>query len=202
MFVPYFLSPRFSIESLNGSRSFSLSLPSILNAGQFLGRLFFSWLSDFKLGQAGPELYMLAAEVLLGLLGLCWIGVHNTAGFIPWLVIYGIVSGLPLNLPALVLPHICPNMAVYGTRLGMLYAAAGVGFLISTPIATALTSSSKAFLGSQIWTGSTSLAAASLFVFVAMTARRRRMLYELGKRRRYSVSTPNRQKTGGPKDTV
>ena len=184
MFVPYFLAPAYSIQVLNASTSLSLSLPSILNAGQLVGRLFFAWLSDFKFGFAGPELYMFIAEILLGLLGFCWIGVSRTAGLVAWLVFYGIVSGLPLTLPALVLPHICPNMSVYGTRLGMLYACAGLGLLICTPIASAINSRTSSFLGSQVWTGTVCITAGALFFFVTLTARKRRMLYDMGKRKR------------------
>ena len=185
MCVPYFLAPQYSIQILKTPPSLGLYLPSVLNAGQFVGRVFFAWLCDFKLGFAGAELYMFLSEIVLAILSFCWIGVSSTGGFVSLLVVYGIVSGLPLTLPALVLPHICPNMAVYGTRLGMLYACAGLGYLVSIPIATALNQRTGGFLGSQLWNGAACTVAAVLFLFVTLTARKRRRRYETGKQTRY-----------------
>jgi MFS family permease len=97
------------------------------------------------------------------------------------LVVYGIVSGLPLTLLALVLPHICPNMVVYVTRLGMMYACAGLGYLVSISVATALNQRTGGYLGAQIWNGVACIIAATLFFFVSLTVRKRRRLYEMGK---------------------
>jgi MFS family permease len=121
---------------------------------------------------------------MMAFLAFCWIAVHNVGGFVAWLIFYGFFSGMAVTLPALVLPHISPSFAVYGTRLGVLYGCAGLGFLISTPIATAANSSTGGFLGSQVWTGVSCLVASLLFVGTGLEVRKRRLLYEIGKRRR------------------
>ncbi len=52
---------------------------------------------------------------------------------------------------------------MFGTRLGMVYACAGVGLIVSTPVAAAANSSTGGFLGAQIWIGSMCCAAVMMF---------------------------------------
>ncbi|KAK4497665.1 hypothetical protein PRZ48_010318 [Zasmidium cellare] len=184
MFVPFFLATIYSASVLQTTTPISFYVISILNAAQFLGRVLPAWASDYKHSMFGPEAWQFTGELALGIMGFCWAGVHNLGGYIPWLIIYGFLSGFALTLPAIVLPYICPNLAVYGTRIGMLYAIAGIGFLISTPIATAANTASGGFLGSQMWTGATCVGASLLFLVTAFEARKRRLLYEMGKRER------------------
>lgn len=63
-------------------------------------------------------------------LEISWAAVHNIGGFLPRIMLYGFASSMAVTLPAVMLPQICSNLAVDGTRLGILYACAGVGFLI------------------------------------------------------------------------
>lgn len=184
MFVPYFLATTYSTESLHSSTSIGFYVTSILNAAQFLGRVLPAWASDYKHAYFGPEAWQFIGELSLGIMGFWWAEVRSLGGYIPWLVLYGFFSGFALTLPAIVLPYICPNLAVYGTRIGMLYAFAGVGFLISTPVASAANAATASFLGSQVWTGATCVLASLLFLVTAFEARKRRLLYEMGKRDR------------------
>lgn len=184
MFVPFFLATTYSIEHLHASKSISYYIVSVLNAAQFFGRVLPGWASDFKHPYFGPEAWQFLGELSLGIMGFWWAQVYNLGGYIPWAVIYGFCSGLGITLPALVLPYICPNLAVYGTRIGMLYACAGIGFLISTPVASAANAATGGFLGAQVWTGATCVTAALCFLVTALEARKRRLLYEMGKRDR------------------
>lgn len=177
--VPYFLATTFAMESLHTSTDLSFYMLAILNAAQFFGRIIPAFLSDW----VGPELILLGAEVMAGVLGFCWIAVDSNAGFIVWLVAFGFISGINVTLPPAVLPHICPSLAVIGTRLGMLYAVAGIGFLISSPVALALHNSQNGYLGSQAWIGACCLAAAAFFAVTASEAWKRRRLYEDNGRR-------------------
>ena len=129
----------------------------------------------------GPESFLLFAEFSAGVLGFAWIGVRSLGGFVVWGIIFGFVSGMVATLPAAVLPYISPNLAAYGTRLGMLYGCAGIGFLISTPVASAANGATGGFQGSQIWTGAVCCAAAGFFAVTALEARKRRLLIESGK---------------------
>lgn len=153
MFVPSFLATTFSTQVLQTSTPTSFYVISIINAAQFLGRITPAWASDFKHPYFGPEAWQFISYLALGILGFWWAKVHNLGGYIPWLIVYGFFSGFALTLPAIVLPYICPNLAVYGTRIGTLYAVAGVGFLISTPVASAANAATGSFLGGQVWTG-------------------------------------------------
>ncbi len=132
----------------------------------------------------GPEAYLFISETLLALLGFSWVAVGSVNSFIPWLIFYGAFSGAAVTLPAVILPYICPNLAVYGTRIAMFYFASGLGFLISTPIASAANSSTGGYLGSQIWTGACCLGASLLFLKTGLEVRKRRLLYETGRRRK------------------
>lgn len=184
MFVPFFLATTYSTTSLHTSTSTGFYVISILNAAQFLGRVLPAWASDYRHSHFGPKTWQFVGELALGIMGFCRAGVHNLGGYIPWLILCGFFSGFALTLPAIVLPYICPNLAVYGTRIGMLYAFAGVGFLISTPLASAANMATGGFLGGQMWTGATCVGASLLFLVTAWEARRRRLLYEMGKRDR------------------
>jgi len=180
LFVPFFLVTIYSTGHLGVSASLSNYLLCVVNAAQFVGRVLPSWLSDFRYKQLGPELYLFLGEFALGILGFWWAAVHNVGGYIAWLVLYGFFSGAAITVPAIVLPFVCPNLAVYGTRIGMLYGSAGLGLLISTPIATTI-NTNNLFLGAQMWTGAVCLCASLLFLVTAVEARRRRLLYEMGK---------------------
>lgn len=182
MFVPFFLATAYSIQHLHANAGLSFYLISIMNAAQFFGRLLPAWLADHRHRILGPETFQFAGEAFMGILGFAWVGVGSFGDFIPWVIFYGFFSGMTVTLPAVVLPHICPNLAVYGTRVGMLYACAGVGLLISTPIASALNASSGGFLGAQLWTGACCLVASLLFVVTGLEIRERRLRYEMGRR--------------------
>lgn len=200
--VPFFLTPLFSTQSLGTSTDFSFYTLAILNAAQFFGRIIPAWSSDFHHKILGPELLLFVGEISAGILGFAWIAVHNVGGYIPWLIVYGFITGMGATLPAVVLPYICPNLAVYGTRVGMLYACAGVGFLISTPVASAANEDSGGFLGSQCWTGACCIAAGLLFGITAWEARQRRLLYEMGKRRARGRGTGEKGKPEPQKQSM
>jgi len=174
LLVPFFLVANYGQSQVGLSQDLSFYALAILNGAQLFGRLIPALISDW----VGPEMILLGGNTLIFVVAFCWIAIHNSAGYLVWLVFYGFMSGIPTVLPAAVLPYICPNLAVIGTRLGMLYAAAGVGFLISTPVALTLLSDAGGFLGPQCWTGAC-LALAAVFNFLPVKeARERRLLYE------------------------
>src|ERR1700761_5738171 len=110
MFVPFFLVSSFSSEHLGASTSTSFYLVSVVNAAQFFGRVLPAWSSDHHHKTLGPEAYQFFGELIMAILAFAWISVHNLGGFVPWLILYGFFSGMAVTLPAVILPHICPNL--------------------------------------------------------------------------------------------
>ena len=177
--VPFFLGSTFAI-ALGSSPSTSLWLIAVLNGGQFLGRTIPPILSDY----VGVEILLLVANVITTILGFCWIAVHDIPGFLVWAVFYGIATGAVSALSAAVLPLACRTLTVVGVRYGMLYSVAGVGLLISNPIATAIESQKTGYLWPQIWIGLTCLVGTTCYILTCFDARKRRQLIESGRIKR------------------
>ncbi|KEQ68568.1 MFS general substrate transporter [Aureobasidium namibiae CBS 147.97] len=150
--VPFFLVTIYAEQALSASANLSFYLLMVLNGSQLFGRVLGGLLSD----HIGGEIMLLGAIITTGILSFCWNAIRDLAGYIVWLVVYGFISGMVVTLPAVVLPYLCPSMAVLGTRLGMVYAAGGIGFLISSPVALAINDVSGAFFDSvaakEAWT--------------------------------------------------
>ena len=180
--VPFLLASTYANDVLGQDIDVSLSMPSILNAAQFFGRILPAIITDW----VGPEILLGVGTVTAALLGFAWIAVGDVAGYIVWLVFYGLASGMVVTLPAIVLPYISPSMATIGTRLGMVYGVAGVGFLISSPVALALNGVTTRFLGSQLWVAACSSAALIFYSVTFREARKRRRLYENNERHQKS----------------
>ena len=170
--VPYFVTPAFAI-SLRESSSSGTYLIAVLNTAQFFGRIIPNWLSDYY---GGGDMLLLS-QTLIGVLGLHWITVATLGGFVEFLIFTGFISGAVATLPSDTIPYICPNPETLGTRIGMIYAAAGFGTLIGNPVALALTgntSTREGFLGAQLWMGICALVSAVFFVIPARVAKRNR----------------------------
>ena len=170
--VPYFLTPSYAL-ALGTSPDAATYLIAVLNAAQFFGRIIPAWLSDYY----GAEGLMLLAQIVSGIFGLSWITINTIGGFVEFQIFYGFVSGMMATLPAVVMPYVCPSLAVLGTRMGMIYAAAGVGVLIGNPVALAATNACEGrtgFLGAQLWMGLCSLVGAMFFTVTAIAAYRQR----------------------------
>ena len=175
--VPYFLTPAFAL-SLGASADTSFYLLAVVNAGQLVGRLGPAFLSDY----VGGEWMLLAAQVGSGILGLSWIAINSIGGFVEFQIFYGVVSGMTATLPAVVIPYVCPSLAVLGTRMGMVYASAGMGILVGCPVALAAIDPERGdFLGAQLWMGLCALVGASVYTIVAYAAAKQRKSVDKGK---------------------
>ena len=176
--VPYFVTPAYAL-SLGSSSTMATYLLAILNVAQIFGRIVPAWLSDY----IGGAYMLLIAIAVMGVMGLAWIGATTIPGFIAFLVFYGIVSGAVATLPATVIPYICPSPETLGTRIGMVYAAAGVGTLVGNPIALATAGHAlrrEQFLGAQLWMGLCALAGSAFFIIPARSASRNRATLRAG----------------------
>ena len=170
--VPYFITPAFAV-SLGQSNDTGTYLIAVLNGAQFFGRVIPNWLSDYY---GGGDMLLLA-QALIGVLGLHWITVATLGGFVEFLIFTGFISGAVATLPSNVIPYICPKAETLGTRIGMIYAVAGLGVLIGNPIALATTgdtSTREGFLGAQLWMGICALIGAAFFVLPAKSAKQNR----------------------------
>lgn len=157
--VSYFLCTSHALQTLPISQDLAFYLLALLNTAQLFGRIEAAFITD----QIGAEMLLRAADAAAAVLGFCWLAVSTETGYIFWLLTFGFISGMIVTLPAVVLAFVCSSMAVIGTRLGMLYAAAGIGVLISTPVATALDGRTSGFLGAQVWISECSLAGLLLY---------------------------------------
>ena len=181
--VPYFLTPSFAM-SLGTSQDTAFYLLAVINTAQLFGRVLPAWLSDYY----GGEIMLLLAEVLAGVLGLSWIAIDNLGGFIELQIFYGFVSGMVASLPAAVVPYICPSLNVLGTRMGMIYGAAGFGVLIGNPVALAASDvTSGEFFGAQLWMGLCALIGAGFLTVTTVAAFRQRHAADMFKQQK---STP------------
>jgi MFS family permease len=144
--VPYILAPTFGLMGLDHPVPEDLAyyMLAVPNATQALGRILPATMVDQKLLSA--ETILLFNSVVAGTLALCWIAVHNLGGFAAFLVLYGFFSGAVTTLPAFIIPYLSPSLAVIGTRMGVMYGAAGFGALIGTPIALAIDTHGRPFL--------------------------------------------------------
>lgn len=176
--VPYILTPTFGLVGLDHPVPEDLTyyMLAVPNAAQALGRIIPATMVDHKLLSA--ETILLFNSAVAGTLALCWIAVHNLGGFAAFLVLYGFFSGAVTTLPAFIIPYLSPSLAVIGTRMGVVYGAAGFGALIGTPIALAIDTNSRPFLGAQLWNGLTILFASCLCVYPLHEARKRRLAIE------------------------
>lgn len=148
-------------------------LVAVLNASQFFGRVIPPALSDYY----GGANMLVLAQASVGLLGLHWITIRSSGGFIEFLVVVGFISGAVASLPPVVIPFLNPDKPEQiGTRIGMAYAAAGIGVLVGNPIALATVPRDVSivgpggFLGAQLFMGLCSLVGAAFFVLPAQVA--------------------------------
>ena len=185
LFVPFFTTPLFASDYLKSSRNLSLDLLPALNSAQIIGRVFSALLLDLAarvwISRPPSELIALTACVICAIIAFTGPTVHHLGGFIPWLLAYGLFSGILLTFFDAALPYVCSNLGTHGSRMGMVHLAGGLGFLIGTPIALAAKQKREEWLGVQITTGAMITGAAALFTWPAKEAwrgRRARDLFE------------------------
>ena len=180
--IAYFLTPAYASDELHASEDLSFYLLAVLNAAQFFGRVIPATLSDF----VGGEVLLFSGELLAGIIGLCWIAVHDMGGFVTFLILYGFMSGMAATLPSTIVPHISPSLNVIGTRMGMVYGSAGLGALIGAPIATAANDATGGYLGSQLYMGVCALVASMMFSVTGVASFRKRKAIDKGQQHKRS----------------
>ncbi|GAM83773.1 hypothetical protein ANO11243_017630 [Dothideomycetidae sp. 11243] len=171
MMIPYFDCATYWLAIFDQNIDSAFYTLLIINGGNFIGRIGITALSDYGVG---PEDLMIICTIGLAALGFGWIGTTTRASYHAFLVLWGFFSGGAASLPACVMPYMTPRPEYFATRLGVVYAAAGVGILIGAPIANAFEKRSSGFLGAQLWTGVTSFVGLVAVVHAAHGARKSR----------------------------
>ncbi|KAE9364326.1 MFS general substrate transporter [Stipitochalara longipes BDJ] len=111
------------------SSSMALYLVPILNAGSVFGRVVPNWLAD----KIGPTNVLIPGAIMTGVLLLCNIAVHNSAGLIVTTFFFGLFSGMFVATPVLLLIALTKDKRKLGTRIGMAVAMMGLGMLSGGP---------------------------------------------------------------------
>ncbi|KAK5699290.1 hypothetical protein LTR17_023383 [Elasticomyces elasticus] len=158
LYIPYFYIQVFAEQEI-GENNINQYLIVILNAGSFFGRLFPSLLAD----KIGPMNTIVLCAAISGIVGFCWIAVHDLAGTVAFCVIYGFFSGSFVSLTAVLWASLCPDVNRMGTRTGMMTVPVAAGLLLGNPIAGELVRRGS-FVGLQIFCAATVMAATCLLV--------------------------------------
>lgn len=159
----------FYYTSVYGSRIVGLSdivsfylLPAI-NAGSIFGRIIPGLIAD----QIGSLNSIIPCGIAAAILSFAWLGITDAAGLWTFSVLYGFFSGAIVSLSATVVALLSPDLSLVGTRMGMSFAFAGLGFLIGNPIAGAILNIPQGkFRGAQAFSAATILAGAAALVLV------------------------------------
>jgi predicted MFS family arabinose efflux permease len=130
----------------------------ILNAASTFGRIIPNLIADYT----GPINMLIPAATMTGILGFCWIRVHNVPGIIVLSILYGFSSGAFVSIPPIVMMNLTKDLRDLGTRLGMCLAITSIGLLVGTPIGGALINDSYQYLGVQLFVGACLLTSAVL----------------------------------------
>ena len=107
---------------------------------------------------------MTVCTLIASILDFAWIAINNKGGIIVFCFLYGFFSGALVSLGPAVIANLSPNMAAFGSRLGMLFMPAAAGILIGNPIAGAILR--NGWVGLQVFCGCI-IAAAVLSMFAA-----------------------------------
>lgn len=130
----------------------SLSVIIIINSVGYIGRIGPNVLADKYIGALNA---MIPCALVSGILLFAWAGVHNTAGQIAFVVVYGLFSSGVQSLYAVALSSLTTDLSKAGTRMGMCFSVVSISTLIGPPIAGALIQADKGrYLYVQMWGGS------------------------------------------------
>ncbi|KAL9085830.1 MAG: hypothetical protein Q9159_004495 [Coniocarpon cinnabarinum] len=143
-YVPFLYLPQFAATSLSKpvSTDFGFYLLPIINGASTIARLGAGWIAGkFGVVETFGACLVGATALLFG-----WIGIEKSSELIVWTVLWGLVTGIIVALPAAILPHLCPSPELLGTRMGMHWCVVAIGVLIGGPIGGALINSRGASL--------------------------------------------------------
>lgn len=157
-FGPVFYLQPYALSHGLQKATIALYLVAMLNAASVPGRI----VPAYFAGKIGPVNMMLLSTTGCGIVTLCWIAAHGTAGNVAFAVAWGFSSGGIISMPAVILASLTADMSRFGTRMGMSSTLNGVASLCGGPIAGAILKSTGAYLGVQLFCGLALLTTASI----------------------------------------
>lgn len=158
LYIPFFYITEFGGEKAGLDSTLAFYMLPVLSAGSIFGRIFPSFIADYL----GPLNVLSLCTIVAGLLGFCWIAVHDTlAGLIVWALLYGAFSGAFVSLQPSTVVSITDDMSIVGGRLGMNTFCAALGILVGNPIAGVI-------VGHGSWVGLQAFCGGTLLVGAAM----------------------------------
>ncbi|KAK2841613.1 hypothetical protein FQN49_006082 [Arthroderma sp. PD_2] len=132
--VPFFLIPTFAQFKLGSSSDLAFYMLVILNAATVVGRV----LAGLVIRKFGVPETMFGFTAVTAVMLFGWLGIRSVASFIVWIVLLGVfIAPLAVLAPAII-PLVCPDKNVVGTRMGMAWTACAFGILIGNPLSGAL----------------------------------------------------------------
>ena len=135
-YIPLIYLPSYAETAIPNFNNANLAFYflAIVNGSSIFGRI----IAGAVAARLGSVQVCTLALTCCVLLLFSWIGVHSTTGLIIWAVLWGIISGIVVWSPGAIIPLLSP-LSVLGTRTGMYWASVGLGILIGSPIAGAIT---------------------------------------------------------------
>lgn len=144
---PFFIQDYVEAKKIM-SEDLAVYLLPILNTASIIGRIAPNLISD----RVGGLNVLVPSIFGVTVLSFAWIGITSTAGCIVFVILYGLLIGCILSLPAFVVSSLCPDPKVAGTRIGNAFAAASFGMLLGPPVAGAILRTGS-WLGLQLFAG-------------------------------------------------
>ncbi|TGO43604.1 hypothetical protein BOTNAR_1773g00020 [Botryotinia narcissicola] len=168
-FFPFFFLSSYAREKQGMSYEDSLNLTLILNGIGFAGRLLPSVLVRFF----GPLKVFIGMIFASAICMFTWIPIHSTTGLHVWTAFNSMAVGGVQSLSLAVVAVITTDMSKIGARLGIIFAAIGVGALIGSPICGIIIASNYgSYTGAQTFSGGALVLGGSIMIG-AREARRR-----------------------------
>ncbi|OAA43652.1 Major Facilitator Superfamily protein [Metarhizium rileyi] len=149
------------------SHDMSFYIVAILNAASFFGRIIPNFASD----HLGPLNVIFPCSLVTGLVSLCTIAVNSLAGAIMVAVWLGFFSGVFIAMPPVCFASLTQDKSAIGTRIGMGYSLAGLGYLAGAPAAGKVLNSAGALDWHSLWLycGLMSIAASLTYLAVRVS---------------------------------
>ncbi|PKS08666.1 hypothetical protein jhhlp_004719 [Lomentospora prolificans] len=156
IYVGFFYIQSYAIYFDIATVDFSPYLVTFLGVGSIVGRIIPNYLAD----KVGTLNVLLLSALISGVLCFAWIGIRSLGGLIAFGVLYGASSGAVVSVTPSATVSLTPNLAVVGTRMGMLFFSTGISVVVGPPIAGAIVGTN----GAAGWVGAIAYSGAGLFL--------------------------------------
>lgn len=149
------------------SADMSFYVVAILNATSMFGRIIPNFVSD----RIGPFNVIAPCSAATALACFCAIAVNSQAGMIIVTLVLGFFSASFISMPPVCFASLTENKALIGTRMGMGYSLAGLGYLAGAPAAGSVLGAVAPLKWNMLWVygGVMSMAAGLTFAGIRIS---------------------------------